>query len=54
MAERGFGRLSKADITLLYKGTEKYKTFLKYHPTRQMQDPSTFINQESYLNDWKI
>jgi len=54
MARNSFKKLSKADIINLYNGTDRYKHFLKYNPTRQMQDASTFINQESYLNPWKI
>jgi len=54
MTENSFNRLSKGSVVLLYKGTVNYKHFLNYHPTRQPQDPATFINQESYLNDWKV
>jgi hypothetical protein len=54
MAEKSFNRLKKSDVIELYKGTERYHFFLKYHPNRQMQDASTFINQQSYLSEWKI
>jgi hypothetical protein len=54
MAINSFGRLSKGDVVLLWKGTERYKHFMKYNPQRDYQSASTFINQESYLNEWNV
>jgi len=52
--KNAFNKLSKGEIILLWKGTHGYKKYLQYNQEQSVQYPSTFINQESYKNDWKV
>ena len=47
-------RLSKAEKIKVMLNISKYDNYLKYYPKQQKLYPSTYLNQESYLNDWKV
>lgn len=49
-----WNRLSKADKIQVFSNIPKYNNYLKHYPKQQKQYPSTYLNQEAYLNDWKV
>lgn len=47
-------RLSKADKIQVFSNIPKYNNYLKHYSKQQKQYPSTYLNQEAYMNEWKV
>lgn len=53
-AENTWNRLSKANKIQVLSSISRYNNYLRHYPKQQKQYPTTYLNQESYLNEWKV